>query len=148
MDDQNNEDYMIIMRKDGKYNFLTSDMKFLCEIWYDDIAQFDNFGIARVAMGAGPDKVWNYLRKDGSLILEKWVKYAGEFDHIGAITEPDNEEEPTLDPPGLLLTVRGTPRKYSYVTDGEPFAYAEYTDGKGFYVDIDGNIFEMKFSGK
>ena len=69
------EEGFACVRLSDKWNFLTTDKKFLSDIWFDDCNDFED-GLASVEL----NNKWNFITVDGKFMSNTWFSYCGYFE--------------------------------------------------------------------
>ena len=69
------EEGFACVRLSDKWNFLTTDKKFLSDIWFDDCNDFED-GLAIVEL----NNKWNFITTDGKFMSNTWFDDCGYFE--------------------------------------------------------------------
>ena len=125
--------FAIVIRGDGKYNFIKSDGSVLCDEWYDLVYDFEN-GFAFVRRGDGK---WNFIKSDGSILSSEWYKSTDYFYNGFARVQRDDWKWNFIKPDGSILCSEWY-KTVSYFKKG--VAKVQRYDGQFFYIDTKGEI--------
>ena len=125
--------FAIVIRGDGKYNFIKPDGSVLCDEWYDLVYDFEN-GFAFVRRGDGK---WNFIKSDGSILSSEWYKSTDYFYNGFARVQRDDWKWNFIKPDGSILCSEWY-KTVSYFKKG--VAKVQRYDGQFFYIDTKGEI--------
>ena len=125
--------FAIVIRGDGKYNFIKPDGSVLCDEWYDLVYDFEN-GFAFVRRGDGK---WNFIKSDGSILSSEWYKSTDYFYNGFARVQRDDLKWNFIKPDGSILCSEW----YKTVSDFKKgVAKARRYDDQICYIDTKGEI--------
>ena len=127
------DDFAVVRRGDGKWNFIKPDGSVLCSEWYGYVYDFEN-GFAFVRRGDGK---WNFIKSDGSILSSEWYKSTDYFYNGFARVQRDDWKWNFIKPDGSILCSEW----YKTVSDFKKgVAKVQRYDGQFFYIDTKGEI--------
>ena len=127
------DDFAVVRRGDGKWNFIKPDGSVLCDEWYDLVYDFID-GFARVQRDDGK---YNLIKSDGSVLCPEWYDYVGYFHDGFAQVRRDDWKWNFIKPDGSILCDEWYKDTY-YFYDG--FAQVRRDDLKWNFIKPDGSI--------
>jgi len=124
-----------VIRRDGKWNFINTEGKFLSEQWFDFVWRFSE-GFARVRV----DDKYNFIDTEGKLLSEQWFDYAYDFSEGFANVKLDRKYN-FISSEGKLLSYQW----YDGVCSFSEGLATVQLNGKWNFIDTEGKLLSEKW---